>query len=193
MQLLKNSSRGFYFCFVLPLTLVMGSSVITHADSGPVTIIIKAGSLTESNPTNKASLKLSKNVQLASYSLPIVVTDARGSGSGWHLSITSTTFKITNDEDGNKDQLPTNASRVIGVSASCAANSTCAKPRNGVSYPLGVPAGKTPPAPVKFFDAAVNSGLGKFNLWLFVNVSIPAQTEPGIYSSTIFLTIANGP
>lgn len=190
MRLLKEGSRGFYLCIVLLLALAIGGSAITYADSGPATVAVKAGSLTESNATNNVSLKVSKKVTLISYVLPIAVTDARGSGGGWNLSITSTTFKITND---NKDLLPTNASRIASMSASCNANSTCTLPINSISYPLGVPAGKTPPPAVKFFAAAVGSGLGKFLLAMMVNVSIPAHTEAGTYSSTITLAIANGP
>jgi hypothetical protein len=193
MRLLKKRFSGFYLCFVLLLALAIGGSAITYADSGTATATIKAGSLTESNATNQVSLQLNKNVQLASYTLPITVTDARGSGGGWNLTITSTTFTITKDKNGNKDRLPSNASRIVTTAVSCNINSTCTKPINSISYPLGVPAGKTPPPPVKFFNATLGSGLGKLLLMMMVNVNIPANTEAGIYTSTIILTIANGP
>jgi uncharacterized membrane protein len=46
---------------------------------------------------------------------------------------------------------------------------------------------------VKFFNAALRSGLGVFSLTMMVNVTIPANTEVGTYSSTITIAIANGP
>src|SRR5712691_8233020 len=107
MWLLKNRSRGLYLCFVLLLAMVAGSSAITYADSGTAKFAVKAGSLTESNATNGVSLLINKQMRLASYTLPITVTDARGSGKGWKLSITSTRF-MSNDKD--KDLLPSNAS-----------------------------------------------------------------------------------
>lgn len=191
MWLLKNRSRGFYLCFVLLLAMVLAGSAIAYADSGTATVAVKSGGLTEANATNQVSLQLSKQMKLASYSLPVTVTDARGSGGGWKLSITSTRFIINNDKD--KDKLPSNASHIIGMSISCDTHSTCTNPIDSISYPLLVPAGSTPPPPVKFFNAAVGSGLGKFSLAVMVNVTIPASTEPGIYTSTIILAIANGP
>ena len=190
MWLLKKRSRGLYLCSVLLLAMLIGSSAIAFADSGTAKIAIKSGHLTESNATNRVSLRVNKGLRLASYSLPITVTDARGSGSGWKLSITSTQFLYP---DKDKDTLPSNASQITQVSVSCGAQSTCTLPINSISYPLLVPAGATPPPPVKFFNAAVHSGLGKFGLTMLVNVTIPANTEAGSYSSTITIAIANGP
>ena len=187
MRLLKNRSRGFYLGFVLLFALTLGGSAIAYADSGTATATVKAGSLTFSNATNQVRLQVQKKVHLVSYTLPITVIDARGSGSGWHLSITSTSFSSSNG------QLPNNASSIRGVSASCGTHSTCTNPMNSISYPLVIPADRTPPPPVKFFNATVRSGLGKFNLVMMVNVTISSSAKSGTYTSTIFLTIANGP
>lgn len=189
MWLLKNRSRGLYLCFVLLLAMVVGGSAITYADSGTATATVNAGSLTESNLTNR-SLPVNKQTRLASYTLPITVTDARGSGKGWKLSITSTRF-MSNDKD--KDLLPSKASQITQVSVACSVYSTCTNPIDSISYPLFVPAGTTPPPPVKFFDAALRSGLGVFSLTMMVNVTIPANTEQGTYSTTITIAVANGP
>jgi len=171
----------------------MGTAVIVYA-SGPssntnVAVTIRGGNLTLSNSTNQVSLNVSKKVNLINYSLPIMVTDARGSGSGWNLTITSTTFVTSN----SKDKLPTNASQIIGVTLGCSANFTCTKPVNSISYPLGVPAGDKAPPPMKFFNAAVNSGLGGFNLTTMVQVNIPANAKPGTYTSTVILSVVAGP
>jgi hypothetical protein len=193
MQLLKHRSVAYYISFVLLLMISIATSTIpAFADSGPVRATLNSGYLTESRATNQVMLNVDRKIEAVTYSLPITVTDARGSGSGWNLMITSTRFK-TQDGDRDEDQLPASASRVSTVSVSCGTSSTCTKPIDSVSYPVGVPAGYPLPASVKFFNAAISSGLGKFQLTMMVNVSIPAHTEPGIYSSTIILTIANGP
>jgi WxL domain surface cell wall-binding len=189
MRQLKNRSRGLFLCFVLLLAFAISGSAIAHADSGGAKAILNAGGLTFSKATNHVSLKLNKKVQLSSYTLPITVIDARGSGSGWNLAITSTNFTITN----GKGQLPANASSISKVTASCGSNSTCTNPIDNVSYPLVVPAGTTPPPAVKFFNAKLSTGLGKFSLVMMVNVTIPASAISGTYTSTILLTIANGP
>src|SRR5207302_1882829 len=126
-------------------------------------------------PTNQITLKLSKKVQYTSYTLPIVVTDARGSGGGWNLMVTSTVFLLP-DHDGDahkKDRLLFNASRILGVSVACGTDSTCTSPVNSISYPLVVPAGFRLPPPVKFFNAALHTGLGKFVLMMMVYVKVP--------------------
>ena len=192
MRLLKHHPRGFYLCLALLLILVIAGSATAYADSGTATVAVNGGSLTESSATNQISLKLSKKIQLASYTLPITVIDARGSGSGWNLMITSTTFHYV-DHDGNKDRLSTTASRVVGVSASCSTRSTCTVPANSILYPLLIPAAKTPPPPVKFFNAAHYTGLGMFMLTMMVNVQVPKNVEAGIYTSTIVISVANGP
>ena len=189
MRLLKNRSRGLYLCVVLLLALAIGGSVIAHADSGKAKAIVKAGTLSFSNANNNVSLQVSNTVRLASYSLPIAVTDARGSGKGWNLSITSTLFMTGN----GKNSLPSNASNIISVKTSCGAHSTCTKPIDTISYPLVVPAGNPAPSPVKFFNASLSSGLGVFSLLMMVNVAIPANAKSGTYTSTITLKIANGP
>jgi hypothetical protein len=197
MQLLKHRSLAFSLSFVLLLAMVTGSSVIAYASSGPNTTVgatVKGGGLTESPSTNGVKLDVDKKTTLATYSLPITVIDARGTGNGWNLMITSTSFQTI--EKGPKpyvNQLPNNASRITTVNISCAAGSTCTQPTNSVSYPLVIPAASTPPNPVKFFNAVPGSGRGGFLLTMKVNVSIPGGTDPGIYTSTIILTIANGP
>lgn len=194
MWLIKNRSRGFYLCFVLLLILVTGGSAIAYADSGTATIAIHSGPLTEANANNQVSLQVKKKIRQVSYLLPVTVTDARGSGNGWKLLITSTTFTMTSmDKDKKKDKLPANASYIVGVSVSCSAQSTCTNPVNKVTYPLLLPAGNPPPPPIKFFDAAKHSGLGQFGLSMMVNVTIPPGTEPGTYTTTVTIAIANGP
>lgn len=191
MRLVKNRSRGLYLCFVLLLALALGGSVIAHADSGTgkAKAVVKAGKLSFSNKKDSVSLQVDKTNNLLSYSLPISVIDARGSGNGWSLSITSSPFKTSNA----KKKLPANASSITGVSASCGVNSTCTNPIDTISYPLIIPAADPKPTPVKFFDADMSSGLGTFNLVMMVNVTIPANATLGTYTSTICLKIANGP
>jgi putative surface cell wall-binding protein len=192
MWLLKIRARGLYLCYFVLVAMVVGSSAIAYANSGTAKVAVKAGPLKESNATNHVSVVVSSGLWLAKYSLPISVTDARGSGSGWKLSITSTQFNYP-DNDGDTDVLPTNASKITGVSKSCSAHSTCTLPTNSVSYPLVIPAGATPPTPVKFFNAAQRTGLGVFSLTMMVNVTIPSSTELGTYTSTITIAIASGP
>lgn len=196
MRLLKNRFKGYYLFFVMLLAVTAMGSAVAYADSGTATATVLPGGLSEANHTNLVSLSLTnkKKVRVVDYSLPITVIDARGSGAGWKLMITSTTFlRADRDKDKKHDRLPANASSIVGVSASCGTNSTCTNPTNLISYPLLVPAGTTPPPPVKFFDAKTQTGLGQFSLVMMVGVTVPPSTERGVYSSTVIITIASGP
>ena len=66
-------------------------------------------------------------------------------------------------------------------------------PTNSVTYPVGVPAGSTPPTAVKYFNAAANTGQGQFTNTPTIQVSVPANTYAGTYTSTLTLAAVSGP
>jgi WxL domain surface cell wall-binding len=161
------------------------------ADTGLVTGTVTARTLSQStSATPSFSVTLNGTDQTASYTLPITVTDSRGSGAGWNLTVTSTQFTTGG---GSPNTLSTSASTISAASATCNTGSSCTNPTNSVSYPLGLPAGATPPTAVKFFNAALTTGLGKFTLTPTVQVSVPANTYAGTYTSTVTLAIVSGP
>ena len=195
MNLLKHRSMRFYFVFFLILTMAVGGSAIAaFADSGTgATVAVNAGNLSESGPStvSATSVTLTGDDQTTSYALGLAVTDARGNSAGWNLTITSTTFTGTNVNN----QLSTGASSIDAVpTVACASvGNHCTNPVNGITYPVGVPAGATAPTPVKFFNAAANSGLGKFAITPTVTIAIPASTIADTYSSTVSVAVVSGP
>jgi hypothetical protein len=126
--------------------------------------------------------------QNASYTIPLSITDARGTGSGWNATVTSTTFT-----DGASQTLATTASSMTGVTSACVAGGSCTAPTNAISYPLTVPAATTAPTAVKFFNAAANSGMGRFTITPSITVSVPGNVYAGTYSSTVTVAVASGP
>jgi hypothetical protein len=89
--------------------------------------------------------------------------------------------------------LATTASSLTGVTAVCVGGSTCTNPTNAITYPVAVPAAGTAPTAVKFFNAAVNTGMGKFTITPTIAISLPANTFAGAYTSTITLAVVSGP
>ena len=118
--------------------------------------------------------------------LTLAPNDQTGSGAGWNLTATSTTFTT------GIRTLPTAAAQITGASASSAAG-TCSLPVNQISYPVTVPASASAPAAVKVFDAATGTGAGPANVVLSANLNVPGNARVGTYTSTWTLTLASGP
>jgi len=120
--------------------------------------------------------------QTVSYAPVLGVVDARGSGAGWNLQISATTFS-----DGATHTLA--PGQVSSVSSACHSASTCtAASSSGITYPLTVSGTAT-----KFYNSAVSSGLGKVDVTPTVDVLIPGNAFAGTYTSTVTLAATTGP
>ena len=126
--------------------------------------------------------------QTVSYSVPLTLTDARGTGAGWNLTLTSTTFN-----DGSGHTLSTSASTVASATVTCVAGGTCTTPINAITYPVTVPAAVSAPAAVKVFNSAANTGMGRFTITPSINVAIPGNSYAGSYTSTLTVAAVSGP
>ena len=132
-----------------------------------------------SNPS--VSDTLDGTDQTVSWSAVLGVVDARGSGAGWNLTMSATTFS-----DGSGHTLA--AGSVSGVTAACVAGNSCTTATNAISYPLALSG-----TAAKFFNAAANSGMGKVNVTPSVDVSVPGNAYAGTYTSTVTLAAVSGP
>jgi hypothetical protein len=120
--------------------------------------------------------------QTVSYAPILGVVDARGSGAGWNLQISATTFS-----DGSGHTLA--QGQVSSVAQGCKSGSTCTVgTSSGITYPLTISA-----VAAKVFNAAVNTGLGKIDVTPTVDVSIPGNAYAGTYTSTVTIAAATGP
>jgi hypothetical protein len=141
------------------------------------------------NGTPSFSLTLNGTDQTVGYTLPVEAIDPRGTGTGWNLTVTSTQFS-----DGSGHTFPATASTITGASNACGPSSTCTTATNNVANSnLGLPAGASPPAPVKFFNATASTGLGKVDVNATVSVLVPANVFAGTYTSTVTVSVASGP
>jgi hypothetical protein len=120
--------------------------------------------------------------QTATYAPVLGVVDARGSGSGWNLTVSATNFS-----DGAGHTLAPGT--ITGAAQVCRAGSSCtAATSAGITYPLTVGAVAS-----KFFNAALNTGLGKIDVTPTFSVSIPGNAYAGTYTSTVTLAATTGP
>jgi hypothetical protein len=166
---------------VLAAVAVAGTVTATATVTG-------AGSLSLSHGTTASITDtLDGTDQSVNYTLPLTMNDLRGSGAGWNLTMTSTTF--TN----GTQTLGTTASSIASVASACTVGGTCTNATNSLSYPLTVPAAASAPAAVKVFNAAANTGMGRFTITPSINVSIPGNSYAGTYNSTLTIAAVTGP
>ena len=142
---------------------------------------------TSATPNFSASLDLGN--QTPTYALPLSTVASVSPAAGWNETITSTTFST------GTHTLSTSASTIAGApTVVCdTAYANCTAATNSVTYPLGVPAGSSPPTAVKFVDAASGTGAGEFTVTPTVSVSVPQNSFAGTYTSTLTIAIVSGP
>ena len=167
--------------------LVLAASALAGTVTATTTVT-GAGSLSLSHgATSSLSSTLDGTDQNVTYTVPLTMVDARGTGAGWNLTITSTTFTT-----GAKT-LATTASSITGITSACNGGGTCTSATNAITYPLTVPAAATAPTAVKIFNAAAASGLGRFTVTPTISVAIPGNSFSGTYTSTLTVAAVSGP
>ena len=177
-KLYATLALGAALC-ALPATALGASATATGTLTGSTLSLSTAAA-----PTFSANLNLGDSTP--TYTVPLTIQDTRGTGAGWNATITSTQFTT------GSATLATNASTLTGVTSSCTTG-TCTNPTNAITYPVAVPAAATAPAAVKFFNAAANTGMGKFTNTPTIGVFVPQSSLAGTYTSTLTISIVSGP
>jgi hypothetical protein len=118
--------------------------------------------------------------QTVTYQPGLAVTDARGTGAGWHLTVSATSLT-----DGTHNL----AQSVQTVAQACASGSTCSLPTaNSVTLPVAVGA-----SGASFYGTGATYGLGKASITPTVQVAIPGNAYAGTYNSTVTFAAVAGP
>jgi putative surface cell wall-binding protein len=172
------------------------------------TLGVNAGSLTLTSPTSltwgETLNGLNQNVVDATAAdQQYTVNDATGSGAGWNVSMSATTFTTGSHTLANAGTLSTNGS-LTSISGTTAPTATCSAactaPTDTTTYPVAITTAATSPTPSIIYDTAVATGLGLFVIggsaalnpvgwWL----QIPASVYAGSYTSTVTLEVTSGP
>jgi hypothetical protein len=119
--------------------------------------------------------------QTATWSALLGIVDARGSGLGWNLTIAATTFS-----DGAGHTLAPGT--LSSLSSACRNGNSCTAATNSITYPITLNG-----TAAKFFNAAVNTGLGKVDVTPTVDIAVPGNAYAGTYTSTVTLAAVSGP
>jgi hypothetical protein len=157
------------------------------------TATISAGSLgfVSTPPNVSFSATLTGLDQTVSANEALDVGDATGSGTGWNVTATSTTFTTGG---GSPHLLSTTATTLTSAPSDvCDASSTCALATNSITYPYTLPAAASAPTATKLYNAAANTGMGNQTVTPAWKLSVPASTYAGTYTSTWTLSLVSGP
>src|SRR5262249_8218612 len=133
--------------------VMLSSATPARADNVTVVLTVLAGSLTE--VAGAAVVTAAAPGGTGNYTIPITVTDTRGTGVGWNMTITSTQFAPVSGSSS-----PPNASSLTSVAVAACLPTVCVTPTNSVTFPVAVPAGSGPPTALKFYNAASSTGTG---------------------------------
>ena len=172
--------RFFIIVGIAALALVASAAALAGTLTATATVTGASGVSVAlpANPTLSSTLDGSD--QTVSYAPALAVLDARGSGAGWNLTISATDFT------SGSHTLP--AGVLNSAAQACHAGSSCTAAVNAISLPLTL--GTTA---AKFFNAAVNSGLGKVDVTPTVDVTVPGNAYAGTYTSTVTVAAVAGP
>ena len=134
-----------------------------------------------------------------------VVDDATGSGAGWHVTVSATTFTagaatLPNVGTFSTTGSITSSAATTAPTAACTTGATCTLPTDSTTYPVAITTAVSSPTAVTVYDTAIATGLGSINIgapgalpvgwWL----NVPANTKTGTsYTSTITLEVISGP
>jgi hypothetical protein len=173
------------------------------------TLNVTAGTLTLTSPSSltwAATLNgLDQTVvDTTAVDQTYTVNDATGSGAGWHVTVSATTFTNTTHTLPDTGTLvtgnTTSATDTTKPTAACAPGSTCTLPTNNTTYPVAITTAPSTPTPVTIYDTAAATGVGQIVIggssaahpvgWW---VKVPATASPGAYTSTFTLAVISGP
>jgi hypothetical protein len=126
------------------------------------------------------------------------VNDATGSGAGWKVAVSATTFTTGSKTLANAGTFTINgststSSASTAPTATCAGG-TCTAPTDNTTYPVAVTTAASSPSQYTIYDTAASTGLGSFTIspvgwWL----AVPASTVAGTYTSTVTMEVTSGP
>jgi hypothetical protein len=134
------------------------------------------------------------------------VDDASGATSGWNVSVaaaqfaTAATPAVTLPNTGTfstNGSLTSSTATAAPTDACTSGAGTCTLPTNGVTYPVALPTDGTATV---IYSAAALTGEGSIDIggsgaadpvgwWL----SVPGDVLPGVYTSTVTISLGSGP
>ncbi len=172
------------------------------------TLTVTGGSLTLTAPSSltwAATLNgSSQNIaDIVSGDQQYTVNDASGTGAGWNVTVSATTFTNGTHTLPNTGTFVTTGSvtsiaGTTGPTTACV--TTCTLPTNSQTYPVAITTAASTPPTSKIYDTSVATGLGAVVIggsaaanpvgWWVV---VPSNAFSGAYTSTVTMAVVSAP
>jgi len=192
-----------FFAPVICLAAMMAFPAGSLAATDDTNITINGGTLNYTTPfsagdfpaTTLSGIPQAKTANVN----PWTVTDNRGSGAGWNVTIAASRFTCSTSGTCGTDQFPTSSLTLatVGVPSTDPANLLGPPPAIPPVFTPAVSALDSGGAAQKIASAAALP-LNGSGAWTFTHAAgglalvVPASVTPGTYTSTITTTLASG-
>jgi len=174
--------RIFVIIGIAAVALVAATAALAGTLTTTATVTGTAGVSLNLPGNPSVSDTLDGTDQNVTYAPVLGLVDARGTGAGWNLQISASSFS-----DGAGHTLAPGS--VTAAAQACHAGSSCTAATNsGISLPLTING-----TAAKFFNATLNTGLGKLDVTPTIDIAIPGNSYAGTYTSTLTLAATTGP
>lgn len=174
---------------IAPLALLVFTAVavpipLAHSEDVPVTGAVLPGTLTISKVPARIPVPQlvadGNGWRRATVHLPVTVTDARGSGAGWALTLSA---KVRTAKGRSVSGATATLWR---IAARCG---SCTRPRSRVVLPLRLQERRG----VRAVVAAPRTGMGRVSLMAEIAVAVPKRAPAGGYVLRPTLSRISGP
>jgi hypothetical protein len=174
---------------LLVAALVAVLPATAHADTSG-TATITGGTLTLTSPTTvDFATALNGTDQDITAPQPLDVWDDTGSGAGWNITATSTTFTSGSHTLSNSAvTVPSSPTVVLDAGAGTGTLAV-----TDVSFPYTLPAAATAPTATKLFNATPASGMGHQTATATMHLAVPRTAFAGVYTSTWRYSLVSAP
>ncbi len=187
MTIKKNLLVGLVFAMALSLTSTNGfAAAPTAGITAPANVTIGTYAVSDFTAVLLNGLRQTTTFTVTD----MTVVDARGTGAGWSVNLTATRFiNNTAANDTATATLPA-SSLVLGtVSIVADADATATNNIAIVQGAIDKSGG------VKILNTPINEGMGTYVVSIAANTLtlLPRNSKAGTYTSTITLTLSQGP
>jgi Fibronectin type III domain/Regulator of chromosome condensation (RCC1) repeat len=174
------------------------SSSVNVTASGGLSLT-SPGSLTWATTANGSDQTV---VDTTATDQQFTAADLTGSGAGWHITVSATTFTSGSNVLPNAGaiQLTGSTTSLASTAPTATCQGTCTVPTDTTTYPVAITTAASSPTAYTVYDTAAGTGEGTMILggstaanpigWW---VQVPATALAGSYVSTVAITLVSGP